>query len=137
MYKSPQSPQVAELTYSGTPSAQSYTYTMTVNQQTTSFLSVSSSTDISLPAGQYYAIAYPDFTRTQTSRANEIHWFVDGTQIGSVGGSDHFNSQSTDNAEAAFTLTSTGTLTLRQTDWSGSAIALTSDARCLVWKMPL
>ena len=137
MYKAPQSPMVAELTYSGTPGAQSYTYTMTINQQTTSFLSVSSSTNINLPSGQYYAIAYPDFTRTAASIRNQIHWFVDGTQTGSVGGSDHFNNESTDNAEATFTLTSTGTLTLRQTDWSGSAIALTSDARCLVWRVPL
>ncbi len=137
MYKAPQSPKVAELTYSGTPNAQSYTYTMTINQQTTNFLSVSSNTDIVLSAGQYYAIAYPDFTRTASSRRNQIHWFIDGVQIGSVGGSDHFNNESTDNAEATFTLISTGTLTLRQTDWSGNAITLTSDARALVWKMPL
>jgi hypothetical protein len=109
---------------------------MSIDQQTTSFATVTSGTDIDLPAGQYYAIAYPDYTRPG-QRTNQIYWFVDGTQTGSVGGSDHYNSESTDNAESAFTLTTAGTLTLQQTAWSGSPIALTSDCKAFVWRMPL
>lgn len=136
MYKAPQAPQVAELSWSGTPSAATHTYSMSIDQQTTSFATVTSGTDIDLPAGQYYAIAYPDYTRPG-QRTNQIYWFVDGTQTGSVGGSDHYNSESTDNAESAFTLTTAGTLTLQQTAWSGSAITLTSDCKAFVWRMPL
>ena len=136
MYKSPQTPQVAELSWSGTPSASSYTYAMSIDQQTSVFATVSSGTDIDLPAGHYYAIAYPDYTRPG-QRTNQIHWFVDGAQVGSVGGSDHYNQESTDNAEATFTLAATGTLTLRETAWSGAAITLTAHCKALVWRIPL
>jgi len=136
MYKSPQAPQMAELSWSGTPSAAAYTYSMSVDQQSSSFLSVSSGTDIDLPAGHYYAIAYPDYTRPG-QRNNQIYWHVDGSQVGAVGGSDHFNNESTDNAEAAFTLTSTGTLTLQQTAWSGSALTLTSDCKAIIMRVPV
>lgn len=136
MYKSPQTPQVAELSWSGTPSASSYTYAMSIDQQTSSFATVTSGTDIDLPAGQYYAIAYPDYTRPDLRR-HQMHWFVDGVQVGSVGGSDHFNGESTDNAEAAFTLAAAGTLTLRQTAWSGAAVTLTAHCKALVWRIPL
>lgn len=128
---------MAELTFSGTPTTQNYTYTISIDQQTESFLSVSSSTDIDLPAGHYYAIAYPDYTRTSASINNSIHWFVDGTQSGKIGGSDHYSNYSTDNAEVTFTLTSTGVLTLRQTDWSGSAITLTSHCRIIIMRVPI
>ena len=87
MYKSPQAPQIAELRYSGTPTGATFTYSITVLQQTESFLSVSSGTDIDLPAGHYYAVSYPDFTRTIASRNNKVFWFVDGVQVGKEGGS--------------------------------------------------
>lgn len=137
MYKSPQKPQIAELTWSGTPSSIFYTYNFSINQQTVSFLSVSSSTDIDLIQGHYYCIAYPDYTRTSSNVNNSVHWYLDGSQIGKIGGSDHYSNYSTDNAEATFTLKATGVLTLRQTDWSGSSIALTSNSRAFVFRVPL
>ena len=136
MYKSSQSPQIAELSWSGTPTGATFTYSMSIDQQTTAFATVTSGTDIDLPPGHYYAIAYPDYTRP-SQRVNQIYWFVDGVQTGSVGGSDHYNQESTDNAEATFTLTESGTLTLQQTAWSGAAITLTGHCKALVWKMPL
>ena len=136
MYQAPQAPKLAELSWSGTPSGQTFTYSMAVEQQTSSFLSVSSNTNISLGRGHYYAIAYIDFTRVSASVNNEIYWHLDGAQIGMRGGSDHFDSESTDNPEASFTvLSSSATLTLRQTDWSGFAISLTSHCRAFIWKV--
>jgi hypothetical protein len=137
MYKSPQSPKVAELSWSGTPSAASYTYSMSIDQQTASFVSISSGTDINLGSGHYYVVAYPDYTRANSTIRNQIYWFLDGSQIGAVGGSDHFNSESTDNAEAPFTVLTSGVLTLRQTAWSGSAITLTNQCKAFIYKVPL
>jgi hypothetical protein len=137
MYKAPQIPQIAELTYSGTPTSIFYTYTFSVDQQTENFLSVSSSTNIDLPSGHYYAIAYPDYTRASGNVNNSVYWYVNGSQVGKIGGSDHFSNFSTDNAEATFTLTSTGVLTLRQTDWSGTALTLTSNSRAYIFRVPL
>ena len=137
MYKAPQVPQMAELTFSGTPAAQNYTYTFVINQQTQNFLSISSSTDIDLPSGHYYAIAYPDYTRASTSANNAMYWHLNGTQGGKIGGSDHYTSKSTDNPEITFTLTSSGVLTLRQTAWSGSAITLTPNCRAIIMRVPL
>ena len=137
MYKAPKKPQITELTWSGTPSAASFTYSMSIDQETESFATVSSGTDIDLPAGHYYAVSYSDYTRAASGTNNRIYWFVDGSQVGKKGGSDHYDSLSTDNAEATFTLTSSGTLTLRQTDWSGSALTLTTHCKALVMRVPL
>jgi|DEB0MinimDraft_10_1074344.scaffolds.fasta_scaffold01736_2 hypothetical protein len=136
MYKSPQAPQIAELRYSGTPTGATFTYSITVLQQTESFLSVSSGTDIDLPAGHYYAVSYPDFTRTIASRNNKVFWFVDGVQVGKEGGSDYYSGQSTDCAQATFTLHEAGVLTLQQVAWSGAAITLTNDAFIYIWRVP-
>lgn len=137
MYKAPQKPQVAELSWSGSATTTPYTYSVSIDQQSSSFLSVSSGTDISLPLGHYYAIAYPDYTRSATSHTNQIFWHLDGTQIGKVGGSDFNSGLSTDNAEAVFTLTSAATLTLRQTSLSGSALTLTANCKIIIMRVPL
>jgi hypothetical protein len=137
MYKAPQSPQIAELTWSGSATTTPFTYSVSIDQQTTSFLTVTSGTDIDLPSGHYYAIAYPDYTRSASSDTNQIYWHLDGSQIGKVGGSDFNGGLNTDNAEAAFTSLSTATLTLRQTSLSGSALTLTSDCRIIIMRVPL
>lgn len=135
MYQAPQAPAIAELTWSGTPSAATHTYSMSIDQQTSPFVTVSSGTDITLGPGHYYAIAYIDFTRLATSTNNEIYWHLDGSQIGMRGGSDHFQNESNDNPECSFSVAVSSTLTLRQTAWSGTALALTSDCRALIWKV--
>jgi len=135
MYQAPQKPDIAELTWSGTPTAAAFTYSMSVDQQTSSFATVSSGTDIDLPAGHYYAIAYIDFTRLATGTNNEIYWYLDGSQIGMRGGSDHYQNESNDNPEATFTLNEPGTLTLRQTAWSGTALTLTTYCKALIWRV--
>ena len=138
MYKAPRAPAIAELTWSGTPSAAAFTYSFSVDQASTSFLTVTSGTDINLSRGHYYAIAYPDYTRAASGTNNVNYWFIDGVQVGMRGGSDHYASESTDNAEAAFTVTaSTGILTLRQTAWSGSALTLTSHCKALIWRVDI
>ena len=138
MYKSPQKPQIAELSWSGVSNAESYTYSLSIDQKTTNFISINNGTDAQLQSGHYYCIAYPDYTRTAQYN-NQIYWFIDGIQTGSVGGSDHFNQESTDNAEATFTLLSGGILTLQQTAWSGtgSVITMTSHCKALIWRIPL
>ena len=129
---------MAELRFSGVPTQVAYTYTLTILQQTTaSLFSISNNTDLNLPVGYYYASAHPDFTRTSTSRNNQVHWFLDGTQIGKVGGSDYYNSESCDLAEATFTLHSSGVLTLRQTAQAVGTINWTNDAHAYIWRVPL
>jgi len=135
MHQAPQVPKIAELSWSGTPTAATFTYSMSVDQQTSAFATVSSGTDITLSRGHYYAIAYIDFTRTASTTNNEIYWHLDGSPIGMRGGSDHYQNESNDNPEATFSLDSSATLTLRQTAWSGSAIALTSHCKAFVWKV--
>jgi hypothetical protein len=127
---------MAELRYSGTPTQVAYTYTLTLLQQTTANqFSVTNNTDLNLPAGHYYAAAHPDFTRTSTSRTNQIHWFIDGVQIGKVGGSDYHGGESCDLAEATFTLHQSGVLTLRQTAQANGTISLTNDALAYIWRV--
>lgn len=135
-YRAPTKPYIAELRYSGSPTQVNYTYSLAILQQTESLLSVSSGTDLSLPAGHYYCVAYPDFTRSGTTDNNQIHWFLDGTQIGKLGGSDFYGGESCDSAEAAFTLHVSGVLTLRQTAQNNNAITLTNDALAYVWRVP-
>ena len=136
-YRDPMNPFVAEIRFSGTPAAANFTYTLNILQQTTSnLLSVSNGTDLTLPPGHYYCVSYPDFTRASSSYSNEVHWFLDGVQIGKPGGSDHYGGQSTDLSEATFTIHEDAVLTLRQTAWSGSAISLTNDAIAYIWRVP-
>lgn len=135
MYKAPRKIKAAFLSWSGTPTGATHTYDFSVDSQTESFVTVSSSTDITLGSGAYYAIAYPDYTRAATSTNNEIYWFLDGVQIGKRGGSDHYDGESCDNPETSFVITGSGTLTLRQTAWSGSAITLTSHCKALIMKV--
>lgn len=130
-------PDIVELRFSGIPNATPYTYTLAILQQTGSWASITNGTDLNLPSGYYYVSAHPDFTRTSTSRNNQIHWFLDGTQMGKVGGSDYYNSESCDLAEATFTLHSSGILTLRQTAQAVGTISWTNDAIAYVWRVPL
>jgi hypothetical protein len=141
-YRHPVAPYVCELRFSGTPTQTAYTYTLTILQQTVSnLLSVSNGTDLNLPAGHYYAQALGDFTRPSpghwtTARTNQMHWFLDGNQIGKVGGSDYHANESCDAAECAFTLHSSGVLTLRQTASANGSLSWTSDAIAYVWRVP-
>ena len=136
MYRAPIPPDIAELRYSGTPTTASFTYDVILLQQSSSFVTITNNTNIELPEGHYYVQALPDFTRASATRNNQVFWFLDGNQIGKEGGSDYYQSQSTDIAEATFTLHESGTLTLRQTAWSGSAIVLTNDSLIYIWRVP-
>jgi hypothetical protein len=135
-YRSPMTPFVAELRWSGTPTQTNFTYTLNILQQTTpNLLSITNGTDLNLPTGHYYCAAYPDFTRSGTGQTNQVHWFLGGVQIGKTGGSDHYNSESTDIAEAAFTLHTNSILTLRQTAQANGTISLTNDAIAYIWRV--
>ena len=135
MYKAPRKIKAAFLSWSGTPTGATHTYDCSVDSETESFVTVASSTNITLGSGAYYVIAYPDYTRSDTGTNNEVYWFLDGSQIGKRGGSDHYDGESCDNAEASFVLTGAGVLTLRQTAWSGSALVLTSHCKALIMKV--
>lgn len=137
MYKSPQKPQILEFEWPGTPNSQVFDFNINILQQTTNFASISQNTTIVLPPGHYYCIAYPDFTRSAASHNNAVYWHLNNTQIGNIGGSDHYQSNNTDNPEASFTLTQTGNLNLRQTQWfgSGTSLAFTNDSRGLIMRV--
>ena len=136
-YRHPTAPYICELRFSGTPTQVAYTYTLTILQQTVAnLLTVSNNTELNLPAGHYYAQALGDFTRTSTARTNQMHWFLDGVQLGKVGGTDYHANESCDAAECAFTLHSSGVLTLRQTANANGNINWTSDAIAYVWRVP-
>jgi len=81
MHQAPQIPKIAELSWSGTPSGATHTYSMSVDQQTSAFATVSSSTDITLSRGHYYAIALIDCTVTTKDIKLEITDLVSVTNI--------------------------------------------------------
>jgi hypothetical protein len=94
-----------------------------------------SNTEINLPTGNYFAQAYVDFTRSSTGDTFEFKWEVGGTITGHIGQTDLMNSRSSDVAEAAFELSSAGTLRLKVTSTSGSAVTLNSShCTILLWR---
>ena len=135
--------QLAYLRWSGTPSLNTF-MTFTVDQELpTSFITslTQTNTEINLPAGHYFAQAYIDYTRSSATGDNcKFYWFVDDTQTGHYGASDFFNrttnsGSTSDVAEAAFTLSSAGTLRLKITDTAGSTLTLNDPhCICIIWR---
>jgi len=131
--------QITSLNWSGTPTLNSY-LTMSIDEELpTSFItSITSNTDINLPAGNYFAQAYVDFTRTSTNQTFEFQWEVGGSLEGHFGQTDLMNSRSSDVAEAAFELSSADTLKLKVTAKNNTSVTLNSThCMVLIWRTPL
>lgn len=128
--------QLAYLRWSGTPTVNTH-MTFAVDQELpTSFITslTQTNTEINLPPGHYFAQAYIDYTRTATSHNNQFAWFVNGTLKGHYGSSDYYHANTCDVAEAAFTLTSAGTLRLKIT--AENATLTLNDPHCvaIIWR---
>jgi len=130
--------QLAYLLWSGTPSVNTH-MTFSIDQELpTSFITslTQTNTEINLPAGHYFAQAYTDYTRASISQNNQFAWFVNGSLSGHYGSSDYYaGSNTNDVAETAFTLNNAGTLRLKITGASGSAVTLNNPhCVCIIWR---
>lgn len=128
--------QITLLTWSGTPTLNTYLTFAVGAELPSAFITslTSTNTEINLPAGNYFAQAYVDYTRSATSDVFEFKWELGGSIIGHIGQTDLMNSRSSDVAEAAFELTSAGVLRLKVTSASGSAVTLNSHCMILIWR---
>lgn len=130
--------QIASLSWSGTPTLNSYLAFSISSELPTSFISslTNANTEINLPAGHYYAQAYIDFTRSSTSDTFEFKWELGGVIRGHIGQTDLMNSRSSDVAETTFELTSSDVLRLKVTGANGSAVTLNSShCMILIWRV--
>lgn len=129
--------QITSLSWSGTPSLNTY-LTFTIDSELPSaFITslTSTNTEINLPAGNYFTQAYVDFTRSSIGDVFEFKWEIDGSIVGHIGQTDLMNSRTSDVAEAAFELTSAGILRLKVTGASGSTVTLNSShCMILIWR---
>lgn len=129
--------KITSLSWSGTPTLNTY-LTFSIGAELPSAFITSltnSNTEINLPAGNYFAQAYIDFTRSSTNDVFEFKWELGGVIIGHIGQTDLMNSRSSDVAESAFELTSAGVLRLKVTNQSGSSVTLNSThCMILIWR---
>ena len=129
--------KITELTWSGTPSLNTY-MTFNIEQELPSAFITSltlTDTEINLPTGHYFAQAYVDYTRSSTSDVAQFSWYVNGSQSGHYGAVDFYNNKSSDVAETTFSLSSVGTLRLRITATSGSNVTLNNPhCVCIIWR---
>jgi hypothetical protein len=129
--------KLAYLTWSGTPSLNTF-MTFTIDQELPSSFITSltqTNTEINLPAGHYFAQAYIDYTRSSTADNCAFAWFVNGTQSGHNGASDYYYGDTSDVAETAFTLNSSGTLRLKVFGVNGSTLTLNDPhCICIIWR---
>jgi len=134
--------QIAYIRWSGTPTLNTY-MTFTVDQEVPSTFITSltqTNTQINLPAGHYFAQAYIDYTRSSATADNcQFAWFVNNSLSGHYGASDYYydnpSPNTTDVAETAFTLDTTGTLKLKITGASGSTLTLNDPhCLCIIWR---
>lgn len=127
--------QVAMLTWSGTPSLNAFmNFSIDDELPSTFITSITSNTTINLPAGNYFAQAFIDYTRTLTTQNCVFYFYVDDVQKEHEGQTDFYNNYSADNAETTFTLTQAGTLKLKITAVNGSAVTLTNHCKILLWR---
>lgn len=130
--------QITALSWSGTPTLNGYLAFSISSELPTGFISSLSNanTEINLPAGHYYAQAYVDFTRSNTSDTFEFRWELGGAIRGHIGQTDLMNSRSSDVAETTFELSSSDVLRLRVTGTTGSAVTLNSShCMILIWRV--
>lgn len=132
--------QISSLNWSGTPTLNNYLTFNIDSELPTSFITslTNTNTEVNLPAGNYFAQAYVDFTRSSINDAFEFKWEVDGTITGHIGQTDLMNSRSSDVAETAFELSNSGILRLKVTSTNGSTVTLNS-THCvaLLWRTDL
>lgn len=129
--------QITSLNWSGTPNLNSYLTLAIDSELPSAFISslTNANTEINLPAGNYFAQAYVDYTRSSVNDVFEFKWELGGSIIGHIGQTDLMNSRSCDVAESAFELTNTSVLRLKVTAVSGSAVTLNSShCMILIWR---
>lgn len=98
-------------------------------------LSVSNSVELNLPSGHYFVQAFIDISRPINSQNNcQYELEVDGSSIGMRGNSDNYQNNSTDSADAEFTLSSSGVLKIKVTSIENSFPTVTSNSRLIVWR---
>lgn len=97
---------------------------------------IASGDSLALPAGEYFAQAFSNITRSSSTQNIQYAWFVDGVEVGMRGQSDFYVSKNQDVADAVFGVPEgqTATLELRLVALSGSMPTVTANSCIVVWR---
>ncbi len=126
--------QIAEITLSGSPSANGYFTFATLVDHTFDTAPTLNSTVLTLPAGSYMLRACLDVTRTNGNHNYQFQFEADGALIGRIGHTGIYNNIRADVCEAAYRSTSAIALKLEATAIEGSAPTLTADSKLFIWR---
>lgn len=127
--------QIAEITLSGSPSANGYfTFDALVDHTFDTAPTGLSTNTLSLPAGSYMFRAVLDITRTNSSSNYEFQFEAAGSLIGRQGQTGLANNQRADIAEAVYKSSSTFNLKIEALGIETSAPTLTTGSKCFIWR---
>lgn len=125
--------QVLMASWEGSSLSVGGAFTLTVLGGT--FSATSTGTSLTLPSGHYFVQAFIDISRPDNSQDNaQYAIYVDGQEVGVKGNSDVYQNNSTDSADAEFTLTAEGSLEIKVTAIENSFPTVTDNSRLIIWR---
>jgi len=127
--------QIAEITLSGSPSANGYfTFSTLVDHTFDTAPTGLTTSSLSLPAGAYMFRSCLDVTRTNSNQNYEFQFEADSSVIGLKGQTGLYNNTRSDVCEAVYQSTSSITLKLKCTAVENSAPTLTTNSKLFIWR---
>lgn len=127
--------QIAEITLSGSPSANGYfTFDTLVNHTFDTAPTGLNSATLTLPAGSYMFRAVLDITRTSSNQNYEFQFEAEGSLIGRNGQTGLSNDLRSDVSEAVYKSTTSFDLKLEALSIENSAPTLTTSSKCFIWR---
>ena len=138
--------QISTLSWAGSAALNSYCDFAILTEMPSSFVTslTNSNTEINLPAGHYFAQAFPDYTRSASTEQIRFQFELDGSLIDHFGQSDIYlhtgsSGNTCDNAEAVFTVTTTAVLRIKviKRDGSGTFTINSADSHVCLWRTEL
>lgn len=135
--------QIANLSWGGSAALNSYCDFSVLTELPTSFVSslTNGNTEINLPAGHYFAQAFPDYTRSASTEQIRFQFELDGSLIDHFGQSDIYlhtgsSGNTCDNAEAVFSVSTTAVLKIKvtQRDGSGTFTINSANSYVCLWR---
>lgn len=128
--------QIAEITLSGSPSANGYfTFDTLVDHTFDTAPTGLNSTSLTLPAGSYMFRSMLDITRSSSSQNYEFQHEAAGSLVGRQGQTGLANNTRADLAEGTYSSSSSFTLKIEALAIENSAPTLTSQSKCFIWRV--
>jgi hypothetical protein len=127
--------QIAEITLSGSPSANGYfTFSTLVDHTFDTAPTGLNSATLTLPAGSYMFRAVLDITRTSSNQNYEFQFEVAGSLAGRKGQTGLASDLRSDVSEAVYKSSTSFDLKIEALAIENSAPTLTTGSKCFIWR---